>query len=42
MVVVAHESSTGPNAVTIGLVNEESFDRRAARRVSMDAAPEVV
>ena len=42
MVVVAHESSTGPDAVTIDLVFEESFDVLAALRVSMGATPEVV
>ena len=41
MVVVAHGSSTGPNAVAIDLVFEEPCDGLTARRVPMGATPEV-
>ena len=41
MVVVAHESLTGPNAVTIDFVFEEPCDGLAARHVSMGATREV-
>ena len=41
MVVVAYESSTGPDSVTSDLVFEESFDVLAAVRVSTGEIPEV-